>query len=141
MFGTPRYMSPEQAQGAPLDARSDLYSLGVLMFQMLAGRAPFIDDDAVVVMAKHIKDAPPELGQVAPGVEVPLGVESVVRRALEKAPKENPPPWIWEAHRTLALCLGRTREAIPHWEAFIEHAEKNSPYMTEALRELKAIVK
>src|SRR5690606_21365238 len=59
VFGTPRYMSPEQAQGAELDARSDLYSLGVILFQMLSGRAPFVDGDAVVVMAKHIKDAPP----------------------------------------------------------------------------------
>jgi serine/threonine-protein kinase len=83
-------MSPEQAQGAPLDARSDLYSLGVLMFQMLTGRAPFIDDDAVVVMAKHIKDAPPELSDAAPGVEVPLPVEAVVRRALEKLPEKRP---------------------------------------------------
>lgn len=90
VFGTPRYMSPEQAQGAPLDARSDLYSLGVLLFQMLTGRAPFIDDDAVVVMAKHIKDAPPELSEAAPGVEVPLPVEAVVRRALEKLPEKRP---------------------------------------------------
>lgn len=90
VFGTPRYMSPEQAQGAPLDARSDLYSLGVLMFQMLAGRAPFVDDDAVVVMAKHIKEAPPELEQAAPGVEVPVAIEAVVRRALEKLPEKRP---------------------------------------------------
>jgi serine/threonine-protein kinase len=90
VFGTPRYMSPEQAQGAPLDARSDLYSLGVLLFQMLAGRAPFVDDDAVVVMAKHIKNAPPELEEAAPGVEIPLALEAVVRRTLEKLPENRP---------------------------------------------------
>jgi len=90
VFGTPRYMSPEQAQGAPLDPRSDLYSLGVLMFQMLAGRAPFVDDDAVVVMAKHIKNAPPELEEAAPGVEIPAAVEAVVRRTLEKLPENRP---------------------------------------------------
>ena len=90
VFGTPRYMSPEQAQGAPLDARSDLYSLGVLMFQMLAGRAPFVDDDAVVVMAKHIKNAPPELGEAAPGLEIPAAVEALVRRTLEKLPDNRP---------------------------------------------------
>ncbi len=90
VFGTPRYMSPEQAQGAALDPRSDLYSLGVLLFQMLAGRAPFVDDDAVVVMAKHIKNAPPELSEAAPGVEIPPAVEAVVRRALEKLPDNRP---------------------------------------------------
>jgi serine/threonine-protein kinase len=90
VFGTPRYMSPEQAQGAALDARSDLYSLGVLLFQMLAGRAPFVDDDAVVVMAKHIKNAPPELDEAAPGVEIPPAIEAVVRRALEKLPENRP---------------------------------------------------
>jgi serine/threonine-protein kinase len=83
-------MSPEQAQGVPLDARSDLYSLGVLMFQMLAGRAPFTDDDAVVVMAKHIKNAPPELEEVAPEVEIPAAVEALVRHALEKLPDNRP---------------------------------------------------
>ena len=58
MFGTPRYMSPEQAQGATLDGRSDLYSVGTLLYLMLTGRAPFVDDDAVVVMAKHIREMP-----------------------------------------------------------------------------------
>jgi serine/threonine protein kinase len=90
VFGTPRYMSPEQAQGAPLDARSDLYSLGVLYYQMLAGRAPFADDDAVVVMARHIKDAPPPLSEIAPDVDLPPGLERVLRRTLEKHPSERP---------------------------------------------------
>lgn len=90
VFGTPRYMSPEQAQGAQLDARSDLYSLGVLLFQMLTGRAPFVDDDAVVVMAKHIKNAPPSFEEAAPGLDIPAPVEHVVRRALEKLPEMRP---------------------------------------------------
>ncbi len=90
VFGTPRYMSPEQAQGGPLDARSDLYSLGVLFYQMLSGRAPFADDDAVVVMARHIKDAPPTLAEVAPDVEVPASIEQVLRRTLAKSPAERP---------------------------------------------------
>ncbi|HYO95690.1 MAG TPA: serine/threonine-protein kinase [Polyangiaceae bacterium] len=90
VFGTPRYMSPEQAQGSPLDARSDLYSLGVLLYQMLAGRAPFVDDDAVVVMARHIKDSPPLLSHVADGFGVPAALEEIVRAALSKSPDERP---------------------------------------------------
>jgi len=90
VFGTPRYMSPEQAQGAPLDPRSDLYSLGVLLYQMLAGRAPFVDDDAVVVMAKHIKNEPPPFAEAAPGVSIPSPIEAAVRRSLEKLPENRP---------------------------------------------------
>jgi serine/threonine-protein kinase len=90
VFGTPRYMSPEQAQGTQLDPRSDLYALGVLLFQMLTGRAPFVDDDAVVVMAKHIKNPPPSFSEAAPNVDVPLPVETAVRRALEKLPENRP---------------------------------------------------
>jgi eukaryotic-like serine/threonine-protein kinase len=90
VFGTPRYMSPEQAQGGALDPRSDLYSLGVLLFQMLSGRAPFVDDDAVVVMAKHIKEPPPDLADAAPGIDIPAPVEALVRRALEKLPENRP---------------------------------------------------
>lgn len=90
VFGTPRYMSPEQAQGTPLDARSDLYSLGVLLYQMLSGRAPFVDDDAVVVMARHIKDPPPHFESMQPEVKVPDSVAALVWRVLEKAPADRP---------------------------------------------------
>jgi hypothetical protein len=89
VFGTPRYMSPEQAQGSVLDARSDLYSLGVILFQMLAGRPPFVDDDAVVVMARHIENEAPGVQEVAPGADVPPEVEATVRRALHKDPAER----------------------------------------------------
>ncbi|HYQ03595.1 MAG TPA: serine/threonine-protein kinase [Polyangiaceae bacterium] len=90
VFGTPRYMSPEQAQGSPLDARSDLYSLGVLLYQMLSGRAPFVDDDAVVVMARHIKDPPPRFDTMTPEVKVPESIEALLWRVLAKSPAERP---------------------------------------------------
>jgi serine/threonine-protein kinase len=90
VFGTPRYMSPEQAQGSALDARSDLYSLGVLLYQMLSGRAPFVDDDAVVVMARHIKDVPLRLSEVAASANIPPALEEAVFRALAKSPDDRP---------------------------------------------------
>jgi serine/threonine-protein kinase len=90
VFGTPRYMSPEQAQGRVLDTRSDLYSLGVILYQMLTGRPPFTDDDAVVVMARHIKTAPRPMSEVAPEAGVPPELEAVVMKALSKDPEQRP---------------------------------------------------
>ncbi len=89
VFGTPRYMSPEQAQGKQLDARTDLYSLGVIVYQMLTGRPPFTDNDAVVVMARHIKSVPKRPNEVAPEANVPKELEDVVMRALSKDPVER----------------------------------------------------
>jgi serine/threonine-protein kinase len=90
VFGTPRYMSPEQAQGKSLDGRSDLYAVGVLLFHMLTGQPPFTDDDAVVVMAHHIKTVPPLVRTLAPARPIPARLERLVQRALEKDPIHRP---------------------------------------------------
>ena len=90
VFGTPRYMSPEQAQGKPLDARSDLYSLAVILYQMLTGRPPFTDNDAVVVMARHIKSQPKRPNEAVPEAMLSPELEDVVMRTLAKDPNDRP---------------------------------------------------
>jgi len=105
VFGTPRYMSPEQAQGRPIDGRSDLYAVGVLLFHMITGGAPFTEDDAVVVMAHHIQTVPPRLQEVVPEAAVPLSLDDLVADALAKDPLRRP--------QTAADFLSRLEAVLP----------------------------
>jgi hypothetical protein len=79
VFGTPQYMSPEQGRGLPLDARSDLYALGILAFEMLTGNVPFHDDNPMTVIQMHLHAGVPPMPE-----QVPYSVQQIVRRALEK---------------------------------------------------------
>ena len=87
ILGTPQYMSPEQARAAPLDVRSDLYSLGVVLFEMLTKRAPFDGVTPAEVLRKHVFDAPPAPSSLQPGVDPTL--EAVCLKALQKDPGDR----------------------------------------------------
>jgi serine/threonine-protein kinase len=87
MLGTPRYISPEQARGIDVDHRSDIYSLGVIAYEMLAGRPPFQGETAMDLVVKHLSDPPPPLSQFA---RVPKLLEQCVMRMLEKDPSDRP---------------------------------------------------
>jgi serine/threonine-protein kinase len=86
VFGTPWYMSPEQAAGLPLRARSDQYALGVVVYEMLTGSAPYDDALPGRILAKHIAEPLEPMSQRAPDAAIPRELEVVVMRALAKDP-------------------------------------------------------
>ncbi len=88
VFGTPHYMSPEQARGESVDTPSDLYALGVMLFEMITGTVPFDGDDPLAVMSQHVDRVPPLLAAVR-GAPVPASLEAIVARCLAKDPRDR----------------------------------------------------
>ncbi|MCX4247882.1 serine/threonine-protein kinase [Paraliomyxa miuraensis] len=89
VFGTASYMAPEQARGEQLDARSDMYSLGIMAYEMLTGEVPFTGINAIHVITRHLNDPPEPLRSLVP--EIPAAVESVVLRMIAKDAKDRYP--------------------------------------------------
>ena len=85
--GSPSYMSPEQFRGEKLDSRSDIYSLGVTLFQMISGRLPFESDSVKKLAQLHLEKEPPSLRHLVPGV--PLAVDALVKRMMAKRPESR----------------------------------------------------
>jgi serine/threonine protein kinase len=87
IYGTPQYMSPEQANGEAVDLRTDLYSLGVVMYEMMTGRPPFDGANLMQLLWKHVSETPPPMAEVAPpGTEIHPGLEAITLKLLEKSP-------------------------------------------------------
>ncbi len=87
IFGTPAYVSPEQAEGSPLDHRTDIYSLGIVLYQMVLGRVPFEGTTAMRIINKHIYEPPPPPRSLRP--DLPEPIEQVMLKALAKRPADR----------------------------------------------------
>ncbi len=102
IIGTPEYMSPEQARGQKLDFRSDIYALGIVMFEMLTGELPFRGETALDTLLKHVQDKPPLEGRV-PNEMIPI-----LKKALAKDPRER-----YASARGLVADLRATLPGVP----------------------------
>jgi len=89
IFGSPQYMSPEQCLGEHLDHRADIYSLGCVMYEALAGKPPFTANNPIKLIFKHINEAPPPIVRPMQGHQIPSGLKSIVARCLEKEPSKR----------------------------------------------------
>ncbi len=114
MIGTVAYMSPEQAVGRQTDARSDLYSLGAMMYEMVTGRPPFLGEDIVSIVSQHINTAPVSPSWHRP--DLPRSLEAQILRLLAKAPEDRPE----SATATLAALRAVSNASATSSEAVAE---------------------
>ena len=104
--GTPAYMSPEQVRGDQVDARTDLWSLGVMLYEMVVGNRPFRRDDAPALLHAILSDAPEPVKDLRPGF--PAGIEAVISRALSKTPARR-----FATAREMGEAIGALRDRVP----------------------------
>jgi eukaryotic-like serine/threonine-protein kinase len=106
IMGTAQYLSPEQARGAPVTASSDLYSVGIVLYEMLTGKVPFSGDSAIEIAMKHLNEVPKPPSKVRP--EIPEDLDHVVLRALAKAPEDR-----YQTAEEFAEDLHRVEAGLP----------------------------
>jgi serine/threonine-protein kinase len=113
VIGTAQYLSPEQGRGEQVDARSDLYSAGCLLFELLTGRAPFVGDSPVSVVYQHVREEPIPPSQIDP--EISPAIDAVVLKALRKDRDER-----YQTAAEMRDDLLRAREGRPVQAAALE---------------------
>ncbi len=123
IMGTPAYISPEQAQGKPVDQRSDIYSLGIILYEMVTGGVPYVADTPLAVLFKHISDPLPLPSLVKP--DIPAPIEQVILKALAKEPQDR--------FTTAAEFLAAWKRALEEKETVHSTLETTSTSTSQAI--------
>ena len=125
ILGTAQYLAPEQAKGHPVDERSDLYSVGVVLYEMLTGTVPFKGDSAVTVALKHVNEVPREPSELVPGM--PYALNQIVLKAMAKDPADR-----YQSAAEFARDLRAAREGGPVQAAAFDAGGERTRVMTGA---------
>jgi beta-lactam-binding protein with PASTA domain/tRNA A-37 threonylcarbamoyl transferase component Bud32 len=125
ILGTAQYLAPEQAKGQQVDERSDLYSVGVVLYEMLTGTVPFRGDSAVTVALKHVNEVPPEPAELVPGM--PYALNQIVLKAMAKDPADR-----YQSAAGFARDLRAAREGGPVQAAAFDSGSERTRVMGAA---------
>lgn len=120
VLGTPQYMSPDQACGKELDARSDIYSLGMVLYLMATGRLPFLADDPVSLMYMHVHETPKDPDVLNP--DIPRWLNDIIMKCLEKNPDNR-----FSSARELRFSLAAQKSPIFKYARFIKKIQTEKP--------------
>ncbi len=126
VMGTPHYMSPEQCLGEELDSRADVYSVGIVLYEMLCGRVPFNSPISTAVVVQHVSQPPPSLREINPAV--PHALEAVVLHAIEKTRDARPPTAGALAHELKAALRS---EGAPAYS--VSGLQASQPFLSNIL--------
>ncbi len=134
VMGSVHYLPPEQASGKGSSTKSDIYSMGILMFELLTGKLPFKGDNAVEIALKHMKDPLPSVRKINP--EIPQSIENIIIRATAKNPN-NRYNDVREMHNDIKTCMDPKRQNEPKWEYKLpEHdPEDKGAFKEEEIKE------
>lgn len=129
VFGTPEFMSPEQARGLTLDARSDIYSLACILYEALTGKLPFVAKTPMEYVGKHVTAAPIPLNERVEGRVFPTGLGEVLERALNKRPEDR-----FQSTIELADALAPFAQSVSHSAVYTDEpsSRTGNPPQTEA---------
>ena len=125
ILGTAQYLAPEQAKGHPVDERSDLYSVGVVLYEMLTGTVPFKGDSAVTVALKHVNEVPREPSELVPGM--PYALNQIVLKAMAKNPADR-----YQSASEFARDLRAAKEGGPVQAAAFDAGGERTRVMSAA---------
>jgi serine/threonine-protein kinase len=124
VFGTPSYMAPEQARAERVDARADIYAAGVILFQLLAGRLPYVADTPEGLMEAHVSEPVPSLAAVRPDLAIARLVQPVINRAMAKKPAGRYPQALW-----MLSALEACNEARKDWPRVAATSAESAPIL------------